>query len=59
MRSFIEKLFGRKEKELNYVIREYKPSYEQALKTRVFAAELDELAEEKDEMTIDNLYQRQ
>ena len=58
MKRLIERLFKR-EVELNYVIAEYKPSYEQMLKGRSKMADYgDELLTDKDEMEIDNLYQR-
>jgi hypothetical protein len=58
MRSLIEKLFKRNS-ELDYVIAEYKPSYSEVIKNRVKLTEYDDdLLDEKDEMAIDNLYQR-
>ena len=58
MKSLIEKLFKR-DSGLDYIIAEYKPSYEQVIKSRVKVSEYDDdLLDDKDEMAIDNLYQR-
>jgi len=58
MKNLIEKLFKRNA-ELDYVIAEYKPNYSEVMKNRAKLTEYDDdLLDEKDEMAIDNLYQR-
>jgi len=58
MKSLIEKIFGR-EASLDYVIAEYKPNRSVITKQLTNMTEYeDDLLEDKDEMAIDNLYQR-
>jgi len=58
MKSLIERIF-RQDTTLNYVIAEYKPNHNLTAKQRAKMTEYeDDLLDDKDEMAIDNLYQR-
>ena len=58
MKSLIEKIFKRDQSNVNYIVKEYKPSRGNAASKPARKSEYDiDSPQRKDEMEIDNIYQ--